>query len=235
MKKNLSWFTLIEIIVTISIVILLSSSWVFYFGSFIDSLKIKSDIISLKSHLEDLDKKIQNEKSYDYELYLKKDSLWFYYYENILNKPNKLKLISPPFNTWTGILELEDTNFSGSLEISISTGINIIAEDFFDTRQSFSLNMSKNDFYEISSSLSGSKINNVWVKYFSKKNLKRQEENLLVLEKILDADNQEIDEVIIKNIYSWIWEWSIKIIWDYFKKITLIFDNNWEKEHLVIR
>ena len=69
MKKNKIAFTMIELIVITLIMILLTSSSVFYFFDFTDNreLIIQTDI--LKDTIGDLDKQVKRFEISDYELY----------------------------------------------------------------------------------------------------------------------------------------------------------------------
>jgi prepilin-type N-terminal cleavage/methylation domain-containing protein len=68
MKK--SAFTLIELIVVISIMVIIASSSIFYFMHFIDSQKVNQKISIIDEQFKDLDKRVNKYTIFDYKLFL---------------------------------------------------------------------------------------------------------------------------------------------------------------------
>ena len=223
-----SWFTLIEIIVVISIIVLITGSWIFYFNNFLWWVKIKSDISKINSILEEFDNKVKYKEIFDYELYLKSWDLGFYYYENKFDLDNFLKATSLNFASWTWVLELHDSAPSKYLQLFLYNDSRVISEKVLGSSESLPLSFSWYSEYKVVSYLSGTPINNVWINYFSESNLDYWSENLLFLEEILDENGEYLSDITIKNI------WWRKSLGNNFSKIILIFENNWRKEKLVI-
>jgi len=67
-KKLLKAFTLIELIIVISIITLITTSSVFYFLDFVNNQEIKQKIQLIENDLKELDKEVKNYKTFDYQL-----------------------------------------------------------------------------------------------------------------------------------------------------------------------
>jgi prepilin-type N-terminal cleavage/methylation domain-containing protein len=71
-EEKIKAFSLIELIVVISILIIVSTSGVFYFTTFIDDLSFKKTINDVKNNFETLENKINKKEIFDYEINLSK-------------------------------------------------------------------------------------------------------------------------------------------------------------------
>ena len=81
MKKNSFWFSFAELILVVSIVTIVSWVWIFSFVKNFDRQNLNTELSYFDSILKQLNGKIWN-KSTDFDLYLKKDLKYFYFYEN---------------------------------------------------------------------------------------------------------------------------------------------------------
>jgi len=100
MKKNyIKWFTLIELLVIISIIIVLSISWIFYFSKQIDSLEIQSKVDNIVDNIDKLDSQVKSKKILDYSLKIKKNSLGYIVSTNNLWLDYRQN-INMDFDTW---------------------------------------------------------------------------------------------------------------------------------------
>jgi type II secretory pathway pseudopilin PulG len=69
MKKNKIAFTMIELIVVTSIMVLLTTSSVFYFFDFTDNRELIIQVDILEDSVADLNKQVKNFEISDYDLY----------------------------------------------------------------------------------------------------------------------------------------------------------------------
>jgi len=222
MKKKIKWFTLIELIVVISIIAVISSSWIVYFTDFSDDLKIKNSVSEIKSGIESLDNKIKNREIFDYELTFSWWGLYYFYSENIFNLSTLLKLNRLDLNSW--IWEI-----SFSWASSWTWIIRHYAEQKFKKEQElnfiwiFTWSFLEYQNYKINWSFSGETLNNININYFDK------ERFVKLLE--IHSWSTTIPSIKITNI---LWK---KIFWndENINKITLTFENiDWKREDLEI-
>jgi len=99
MKQKIEAFSLIELIIVISIIAIISSSGMIYFNNFTDKLKINHTLSEIKSDLDSLDNKISNREIFDYELYFEKNKLYYLNSENIFDLDVSLKFNNLDLNT----------------------------------------------------------------------------------------------------------------------------------------
>jgi prepilin-type N-terminal cleavage/methylation domain-containing protein len=85
-------FTLIELIVVTSIIILLSTAGVFYFSNFIQTNEANQDIASFEDNLKTLDSDVKRHKILDYTLVFHINTLSYLVYKNIFFQDNTLTL-----------------------------------------------------------------------------------------------------------------------------------------------
>lgn len=87
-KQKVRAFTLVEIIVVISIMTLLSTTWVFYFVDFVKTTQQTKYTQDIKDILEDYENKIKNKNIYDFEaLFNRNQPLSLYVYSNVYDNP----------------------------------------------------------------------------------------------------------------------------------------------------
>jgi len=65
-------FTLIELLIVITIITLISSSGIFYFFRQVSSIKIASEIEKVIDIVDSLDSKVDSKKILDYKILIKK-------------------------------------------------------------------------------------------------------------------------------------------------------------------
>jgi prepilin-type N-terminal cleavage/methylation domain-containing protein len=76
MKKSfLKAFTLVELIIVISIITITTTSTVFYFLDFVKNQEVKQRTQLISNNLDQLDKDIEKYKIFDYEILFNTSSL----------------------------------------------------------------------------------------------------------------------------------------------------------------
>ena len=85
-------FTLIELMVVVSIMMLVTIWLWFSFFRFLDTQKINTNLDQFLDEFSELDKKINNKEIYDYEAYFKPEELGYYYYINNFDLKYRQKL-----------------------------------------------------------------------------------------------------------------------------------------------
>jgi len=68
MKKLQKAFTLIELIIITSIIVIITLSGTVYFNDFTDKIEIKNKLNYTKYILKNMDKQVKNYEIYDYEI-----------------------------------------------------------------------------------------------------------------------------------------------------------------------
>lgn len=228
MIKQKKAFTLIELLLVTTILILLSVSWIFYFNDFISGLQLKTSINKTKNYIKTYDDRIKNKDLVDYEIHFKKNSYWFYDYENIFDTDKKQKISSINFKTWSWVINTTETN-SEAWEIKIFWDNNFINKKFLDASKKFNYLFTWSLNYKISSKISWKEINNINLNYFSLNNII----NLAEINSQPDKGGVSYNNFVIKNIW-----WKKKIYHNSteLNKIFLFFENtNWKQEILEIR
>jgi prepilin-type N-terminal cleavage/methylation domain-containing protein len=228
MTKNA--FTLIELLVVITIITLLTSSWVIYFFRQVSSIQIASEIEEVVDIIDDLDSKIDNKKILDYNIYINKNSLWFTWSINNLwlNNSQSLNL---NFTTWNWTI----TSNSGTV-LKIYSWIKFQENKIIDSSWKYSYNFLKNTDSKILASLSWSSLNSIYINYYSPDNIIKNSENKLELININSKSDKSwtwYNNIIIKNLN---WKKSIKWnTWWELNKIHLFFEREWVEKFVEIK
>ncbi len=213
-------FSLIELMVVVSIMTLVFSWTVFYFTKFIDETELKKNIANIKDSFDSLDEKINNREIFDYEIVLVKDKNFFYSNQNIFD----LDLV----------LDFEDLNNEGIWKFSFSWtnsgtwSIKYYKSYKFQKEEDVGHNNyftgSLEDYweYKIMWSFSWTELNTIIFNYFNEK-------KDTILKNIEYWGNSNSSELKIKSI---LWK---KIFWDdeSINEIILTFeDYSWRTEVL---
>jgi prepilin-type N-terminal cleavage/methylation domain-containing protein len=241
MKKSFKKaFTLIELIVVISIMTLITWSTVFYFIDFVKKQELTQKIEVIKDNLQNLDNNVKKYNIFDYELLFNTSTLssWYITYLNIFDTKNKQTLTFTTNSfTWT----IETTNnwwwtLTGTLKIY--KWIKLFLNTTKTWATDFNYNFNTNKDYKIKWTLSWEILNEIDLHYFSKDNLYPEKHNLLNLININTNEDKswtDINQLIIKNIW-----WKKK----FYKNTTnneissneifLFFENNWKEQFIKI-
>ena len=224
------WFTLIELLVVITIITLLTSSWVIYFFRQVSSIQIASEIEKVVDIVDNFDSQIDNKKILDYSLYINKNSLWFTGSINNLGLDNR-QYINMNFQTWTWII----TSNSWTI-LKLYSGIKFQKNYIIDSTLEYEYNFSKNIESKILSTYSWATLNELKIFYYSPDNLIINNENKLELIWINSKSDKtwtNYSSLIIKNL-----NWKKSIKWNgliNLGKIYLFFKREWVEKFIEIK
>lgn len=233
---NKKGFTLIELIVVITVMALISWTGVVYFFKQVSSLKISSEISKIKDIISDLDSKIDTKIILDYSILIKKsDKLGFVYTTNNLWLDYKQEL-ELDFKSWTGILWTTKTSTWSNYSFKIYNWIKFKWNNVIDSNESFTGSFLENTNHKIVWTLSWSILNNIYINYYSNDNVIINNENTLNLNYInllFDKSWTEYNSIEIKNIN---WKKSIITDWGiWINSIYLFFERDWVEKYIEIK
>lgn len=233
---NKKAFTFIELVVVITIIILISSSWVIYFFRQVSSLKLASEIEKLLNIVDKLDSEVDSRKILDYSINIGTSSnkLGFFYTTNNLWLDYRQEL-NMNFDTWTWILS---TNLStwNNYTFKIYSWIKFQWKNIIDSSDTYEYNFLENINYKIIWTLSWSVLNNIYINYYSSDNLIQDNENKLELININSKSDKtwiSYNSLEIKNL-----NWKKSIIpdwWSDISKIYLFFEREWVEKFVEIK
>ena len=210
-ERDKIWFSLIELIIVISIIAIISVFWASSFSDQIDSLKFKNTLWKISWDLKDLDNKINNREIFDYEVVFEKNKNYFLINENIFDLDNKLELTW--ITSWIWNLEIKNWDSSSSGAIKFYSWYKFIKQDVKNWDESFTWTILKNKSYKFSWTYSWAILNNLYLNNFW---------NNLKLIKIDPNIWPDLNKINIKNI---LWKkqfWNI----DSINKVILTFEDN---------
>jgi len=232
MKKNKFWFTLIELIVVISIITVLTSSGVLSFFGFLESQKITINIDSISEEISLLDKKINNHDIYDYELFFSSWSLWYYYYVNKFDIPYG-HTIEMDFNSWTWVIKTNAISSWWIRILKIYKKHKLFIDRITDWMDVFTWSLNETKNYKIIWTLSWELLNEIYVNYYIENNIIKENEDFLELIKIDSDSIWTVCTEIVKIENIW---WNKKIFcWNSIvNKIFLHFEQNWIEKYIEI-
>jgi len=224
------WFTLIELLVVITIITLLTSSWVIYFFRQVSSIQIASEIEKVVDIVDNFDSQIDNKNILDYSLYINKNSLWFTGSINNLWLDDRQD-INMNFQTWTWIIESNSWTI-----LKIYLWIKFKKTYTIDSSWKYEYNFSKNIESKILATYSWAILNNIFINYYSPDNLIINNENKLELIWINSKSDKtwtNYNSIEIKNL-----NWKKYIIPDWgsdIDKIYLFFEREWLEKFIEIK
>ena len=237
-KLKNTWFTLVELLVVTTIIILMSASGVFYFNSFVNSYSLKAELSLINSVFNELDDKVKNKEIYDYELYLSQNSQMFYSYQNKFDEKHNQVFNSIDLLTGTWELKIAPfTSLGETWQLKIYGEYKLLSEKFLDSGNTFSYDFKDSSSYKILWYLSGSKINDINLNYYSETNLDKEKGDFMILIDINTKEDKSwtaYSELIIKNI------WWKKVFYDNSlneissSEIYIFFERAWEEESIKI-
>lgn len=215
-------FSLIELIVVISIIAIISSSGMFYYNNFVEKLKISNSVSEIKSDLDSLDNKISKREIFDYELYFEKDKPYYLNFENVFDLDVSLQFNSLDLNSWIWVISFSWAN-SWTWSIKYYENYKFKKQEEIDYNWTFTWSFLEYQNYKILWSFSGQILNNINLNYFDRNKFIR----------LVNINNwtSDLNSVKIKNI---LWK---KVFWnnESINKIILTFEDNiWRRENLEI-
>ena len=236
-KLKNTWFTLIELLVVSTIIILMSASGVLYFNSFVNSYSLKAETSLINNIFNEIDDKVKNKEIYDYELYLSQNSQIFYFYENIFDEEYNQFFNNIDLFTGAWALKIKTTDSGKTWQLKIYGDYKLLSEKFLDLANTFFYDFKDSPSYRIIWYLSGSKINDISLNYYSETNLNKEKEDFMVLIAINTKEDKSwttYSKLIIKNI------WWKKVFYDnslneiVSDEVYIFFERAWEEESLKI-
>ena len=242
MKKTLlKAFTLIELIIVISIITLITTSSVFYFLDFVNNQEIKQKIQLIENDLLELDKEVKNYKTFDYQLEMDTSTLsWKYIvYKNIFDLNNTQKILFNNSNSFTWTIRTSwDSSFTWTLKLYKDLKL------FLNTSKTWSVdynfNFNEKQKYKMLWTLSWEVLNEIDLNYYSINNLNPNTGNTINLTEINTQEDKNwsnIDKLIITNI-GWdkkFYSWSISTTNQLSEnQLYLFFKNKWIEKFIKI-
>jgi prepilin-type N-terminal cleavage/methylation domain-containing protein len=229
MKKIKLAFTLIELIVVISIITLITSSWVFYFIDFVKKQEVEQKVSTLESRFNYYDYQVKNKQIYDYKINISamNHSIWYQVDTNIFDNPTPQTITynydthnAEVFRSWSGLIE-------------IYKGIKLFhRSDFNAPSRTFILDNQNN--YTISGSQWATILNNIDIYYYSAENYDSIIENNLELVEIntaIDGSWTVINTLEIQNING---QKALLGDGNAINQAVLIFEYAWQLSSIII-
>ncbi len=236
MKTNLKIaFTYIELLVVVTIIALLTSSWVFYFSDFVKNQEIEQKLVSFRNDISDYDKKVKNYQIFDYEIDFNTSTwaLWYVSYVNNFDLPYN-QYVNFNSNNWSWSLW---TNWASSLDwkIKLYKEHKLYIDEVHSWSYLLNFDFNEKPYYKIIWTMSWEVLNDIWVYYFSEENINTKSNNQLILNAINSQNDKKwinISNFIIKNI-----GWKKYLLWDWVKydKVYLFFENSWRESFIEVR
>jgi hypothetical protein len=223
MLKNTA-FTFVEIIVSITIISLISASWVFYFHDFIWKQEISVHINEFQNKISQLNNDVKKHNIFDYVITFDKNSHWYIISEN---------------NIWTDYLQdVQFDTINNNWNISIVPSISDIWEikiyswnkkiDQITRNWADIIKLDINKDTRINWVLSWSTLNTLSFNYFNNIDYS-QTKNIYILD-ILDSSMVSYNSLSIENI-----NWKIKYLnnsTELIKPMIILFEKNWIEDRL---
>lgn len=238
-SKKIKAFTLIELIVVSSIMVLISATSVFYFIDFIHLQEAEQKAELLELDIQKYNQSIKNKEIYDYTMFFNTDKSeqWYVTYTNNFDIPFFQEL---DYNSISGIWQISSSASSSNVwklqffEKHKKIDTKTIA---WDSNSFFSFKNSQ--VYKIIWKIDNTVLNTIHVYYFSSENLNSNTEWKLRLISIQNTEKNpseiytelEIKNIAGKKIFTAknnSWE---KII----TEVYLKFDLNWKEIYLLIQ
>lgn len=228
MKNKIVAFTLIEILVSITIISIVSITTLNWFLNFLEENTIKLKTSNIINNIENLDKKIQNKEIFDYEIVFDKNftNSWYIIYENIAWEETRQEVVdidnSNDIKIW--IKWSSGNNWYANVykEHKISIAKNVINTEYsFDLENWYDYNI-----YWTLSWTTNKILNNIRVKQIDK------EENEIIISKITKTLSwSNINNISLQNIN---WNKQITNSWNIIPNAFIYFDKNWVQSFIEI-
>lgn len=174
-------FTLIEILVVVTIIGLISTASTFYFIKYLDGKSIESDVELFDLEIESLDDALATRKINAYEISFTPGK-WYTY--NVNAYPGERSFITTSdFDTWVFTFDT-DLSYSTSWSLKIYEWIKVKESILLDSQDTYQARFTNAQMYTTESYFSWSLANSIGVHYFSPDNVEDNLEKHLILESI---------------------------------------------------
>lgn len=231
-KTNSIGFTYIELLVVIWIIVLISSTWVFYFLDYINEQEINQKLSLIKQDFKDLNKQINNYNVFDYEIKMNTINLkkWYIVFLNNFNIDYRQD-INFDSETWSWTIFI---NWDGTINwyLKIYKNLKLILGKSIESDIIFNYDFVEDQNYTLLSKIWPYNSNEIKIKYFTENNVLKENNTFLVLTNIntnFDKSWTSITNLSIKNIW-----WKKTIIWDWisYDEVYVFFESNWKEGYL---
>lgn len=222
MKKNKIWFSIIEIIIVVSIMTIIWFFWVSRFNSLLWEQNLELELANFNNFIESLDDSLWKNNT-DYSLFLYTWSNFYHYYTNLQYKKWNVNIY---INSYTWKLKL-NTDLTWNWQNLIYFNNKLIKTDFIASSWSIDLNIYNKWKYKVSWNIGDDYFNDVYVDYFS--DLDR-ESNIKLIDIIYNTTSHTW--IIIKNNLSWKKRYYNILGDEILDEISLKFESNWIEKTL---
>jgi prepilin-type N-terminal cleavage/methylation domain-containing protein len=229
-KINKVWFSLVELMVVVTIISIISASWSMYFYSFLNNKEIQDKIYSLNRDIDELDYSIWLYKILDYEIIINTTNfLWYYYYTNNYDSIKKQVLTSIDFSSWIWVITTNDIFPWLPMSFRIYGNDKMIEKNTLNSIDSYTWTFNKFIYNKVSSTIWTGILNDININYFWEENLLKNDDNFLKLVSINTKEDKtwvSLSNLVIKNT----WKWK-EVFWDWTKynEVYLFFSKQWNK------
>lgn len=180
--KTTRGFTFVEMIVVVTIFVLMSSSWFFYFANYLWQKKIDTLWQQISLEIQDLDTQIIRKQISDYTVYFSLDFGYWYQVNN--TGEASAYILSSDFSTGSFIVWNTHSGAALPWTLKLYQWEKIHEQLLLPSDTPTTLELFSDDSYSLASYFSGSLTNSIGIKYFSEENLWTEEDTKLYLSQI---------------------------------------------------
>lgn len=221
-------FTFVEILISITIIWITTSYWLYSFFNFYDSQELNNKIWYLDEYIKDKNKEVKNKKIYDYSIELRSWNNYLIYYSDIFEIDNYQKI---EVNNSSGTINLTKQNPSDEINTKIFKNSKLFYNSGTNSHK-IDLDIQKFNDYKIISYLSWSiysYLNDIELVYLDKNSQIKDSE--VFIEKITYSWWLNLDNIEIKNINNYI---SFYSSWSELNTENInIHLNNWKNSNYI--
>ena len=216
------WFSLIELIIVISIIAIISVFWISSFSDQIDNLKFKNILWEISGDLKDLDNKVNTRQIFDYEVIFEKNKRYYLVNENIFDLDVSLKLDNLEEATWVWYISFSWATQDGGVIKYYANNYKFKKQEILEYNKTFTWVFNEVQNYKIVWEYSWDVLNNLYINYFDK-------DKFLKLVKIDTDISSDLNEIKVVNI---LWK---KEFWNNpsINKIVLTFEDDLGKSEIL--
>ena len=234
MKKDNLAFTLIELLIVVSIIAIVTWTGVFYWFKQLSTIELWTKTQKIIDIIDNLDGQVENKEIIDYSMLLdiSSNQFWYNYTVNTL-WIDYIQEISFDSELWSWMLSSTQLWWTGSFVIKTYRWIKYVNEEVIQWWWTITNNYLDWEDYKIVSTLSGQTLNDIYLWYYDIDNISDDNENKLELIWIKSEDwNTSYSSVLIENK-----NWKKKILANSLIVIdafSLIFEKQWAQHTIII-
>lgn len=234
MKKQHLAFTLIELLIVVSIIAIVTWSGLFYWFKQLSSIELSNKTKKVVDIIDNLDGQIYSKEIIDYTLLLdiNKNKYWLDYSVNTLWLDYIQELdFDSEILSWT--LSSTQNWWTGSFVIKHYVWIKYIWEDIIQWWWTLVNTYAEGEDYKITSTLSGQTLNDIFVSYYDVDNIGTDDENKLELIELTSQDwNTSYSTITIENKNG-----QKSITWNNWNNLdsfSMKFEKQWAQHTIII-